>query len=143
MKPFRILLVEDNEGDILLTTQILRDYVEVTDISVKKDGDEAIRYLNEQAALGVSYLPDLVLLDINLPKRNGLEVLAHIKSAEALKQTPVIIFTTSSSDRDVLLSYQNHANSFVTKPIEIDHFLKIMMGIKAFWTETAQLPKCK
>ncbi|MFZ5971351.1 MAG: response regulator [Bacteroidota bacterium] len=143
MKPFHILLVEDNEGDIFLTTQVLRDYTVVTDISVKKDGDAAIQFLNEQTALGPSHLPDLILLDINLPKKNGLEVLAHIKNTEVLKQTPVIIFTTSSSDRDIRLSYQNHANSFVTKPIEIDHFLKIMSGLKGFWAEIVQLPKSK
>nr|WP_294903015.1 response regulator [uncultured Lacibacter sp.] len=141
MKPIHILLVEDNEGDILLTTEALKERKIINHISVLKDGKQAIDYLAEQVEKNAGELPDLLLLDINLPKRNGHEVLAFIKNDERLKHLPVIILTTSSSLQDVNLSYKNHANCYITKPVEADDFLNVMNKIEDFWVTIVKLPE--
>ena len=141
MRPIHILLVEDNEGDILLTTEALLERKIVNRISVLKDGKQAIDYLVDKAENDVKELPDLLLLDINLPKRNGHEVLAFIKNDERLKHLPVIILTTSSSIQDVNLSYKNYANCYITKPVEADDFLNVMNKIEDFWITIVKLPE--
>ncbi|MEO6542278.1 MAG: response regulator, partial [Ferruginibacter sp.] len=108
MKAIHILLVEDNEGDIMLTTEALEEGKIANKISIVKDGKHAIDFLNKKGGYENASLPDLVLLDINLPKKNGHEVLQYIKHAEALKQIPVIMLTTSSSEKDILESYKNY-----------------------------------
>lgn len=139
MKNVNILLVEDNEGDILLTVEALEEGRIANVISVARDGQEAIDKLEESFQNG--QLPDLVLLDINLPKLNGHEVLEQLKQNEHFKHVPVIILSTSSSEMDILKSYKNHANCFITKPVEIDEFVKAIESIEDFWFSIVKLPK--
>ncbi|MBC7382092.1 MAG: response regulator [Bacteroidia bacterium] len=140
MKPIHILLVEDNDGDILLTTEALNEGKISNIISVVKDGWEAIQFLEKNGKYLDVQIPDLILLDVNLPKMNGHEVLKNIKANEKLRQIPVIILTTSSSENDVHLSYQNYANCFITKPVDVGDFLKVVSYIENFWISIVQLP---
>jgi CheY-like chemotaxis protein len=140
MKQIHILLVEDNEGDILLTTEALSEGKIVNTISVVKDGFEAIQFLEKREKYSQESTPDFILLDVNLPKVNGHEVVKHIKSNGDLKHIPVIMLTTSASPSDVLQSYQNHVNCFITKPVDIGDFLKVIASIENFWISIIQLP---
>ncbi|MCH7412262.1 response regulator [Belliella sp. R4-6] len=141
MKKIQILLVEDNEGDILLIREALEDGKILHDLKVVKDGHEAIMYLNKDQKYGVEIMkPDIILLDINLPKKNGHEVLKHIKTSEELKQIPVIMLTTSSTPKDVLDAYKEHANCYITKPVEGMEFLKVITQIEDFWFSLVKLP---
>lgn len=139
MKPIHILLVEDNEGDILLTQEAFEEGKIDNEISVVRDGQEAVDYLNE-CLLEQSGLPDLVLLDVNLPKLNGHEVLLYIKNHYGLKHIPVIMLTTSSSERDILESYRNYANCFITKPVDVNDFVEAVTGVEDFWLRIVKLP---
>ncbi len=141
MESIVILLIEDNEGDILLTREALGYGSIRKEISVVKDGWEAIQFLEKKGAYKNTIMPDLILLDINLPKLNGHEVLARIKSNPQIQHIPVIMLTTSSSESDILKSYQNHVNCFITKPIEADNFLETVAAIEEFWLSMVQLPK--
>ena len=143
MNSIHILLIEDNEGDIFLITEALEEGQIVDKISVSKDGKEAIDFLEKKGKYKDAETPDLILLDINLPKKNGHEVLQYIKTSENLKQIPVIMLTTSSSDKDVLLSYKHHANCFITKPLDVNNFLTIVVSIESFWINIVKLPKNK
>lgn len=139
MRLIHILLVEDNEGDILLTTESLEDSKINHKLTVIKDGSAAIDYfknLPEDADK-----PDLVLLDINLPKKNGQEVLVYIKQHPQHSNTPVIMLTTSSAERDILLAYQNKANCYITKPVEVTDFINTIAKIQDFWINTVSIPK--
>ena len=140
MEPIHILLVEDNEGDILLTTEALEDTKLFTKISVVRDGKQAMDFLTKAEGYAEAAQPDMILLDINLPKRNGQEVLKFIKENELLKHIPVIMLTTSSSASDIKQAYDNHANCFITKPIEADNFLEMINSIKHFWISNVKLP---
>jgi CheY-like chemotaxis protein len=139
MKNVNILLVEDNEGDILLTVEALEEGRIANVINVARDGQEALDKLEVSYHKG--QLPDLILLDINLPKLNGHEVLEQLKKNEHFKHVPVIILSTSSSEMDILKSYKNHANCFITKPVEIDEFVKAIESIEDFWFSIVKLPK--
>ena len=143
MKPIHILLVEDNEGDIFLVTEAFEEAKVVNRISVVRDGKEAIDFLDKKGKYENEQMPDLVLLDVNLPKKNGHEVLEYIKGNELLKQIPVIMLTTSSSEKDISLSYKNHANCFITKPVDVDNFLKVIYSIENFWINIVKLPSKK
>jgi CheY-like chemotaxis protein len=143
MKSIHILLVEDNEGDIYLVTEALEEGKIVNKISVARDGREAIDFLDKIGKYENEELPDLILLDVNLPKKNGHEVLEYIKQKEGLKQIPVIMLTTSSAEKDVLTSYKNHANCFITKPVDVDNFLKVIYSIENFWLNIVKLPPKK
>lgn len=140
MKPIHILLVEDNEGDILLTTEALSEGKIINEVSIARDGEEAIDFLNQQGAFSNATKPDLILLDVNLPKKNGHEVLDYIKSTNHLKHIPVIILTTSSSQKDILHAYRNYANAYITKPVDVNDFIKIISTIEEFWIGIVQLP---
>lgn len=140
MDPIHILLVEDNEGDILLTTEALAEGKIVNRISVVRDGKEAIDFLDAKDPYLERELPNLVLLDVNLPRKNGHEVLQYIKESQELKHIPVIMLTTSSSEKDILISYKNHANCYITKPVEVDNFLDVVTSIENFWISVVQLP---
>lgn len=140
MKPIHILLVEDNEGDILLITEAFQERKIINHITVLKDGKQAVDYLTAEAAKESPYLPDLLLLDVNLPKKNGHEVLQFIKQYDSLKQIPVIMLTTSSSPVDINLSYKNHANCYITKPVEVDEFMTAIGKIENFWINLVKLP---
>lgn len=141
ISPINILLVEDNEGDILLTTEALEEGKISKSLKVIRDGATMLHYLKEIAEKSPSELPDLILLDINLPKKNGHEVLKEIKSNKLLKHIPVIMLTTSSSEVDILKSYQEHANCYLIKPMEVSDFLKVVENIEDFWLTIVQLPK--
>jgi CheY-like chemotaxis protein len=139
-RSIHILLVEDNEGDILLITEALQEGKILNEISVVRDGEEAISFLDPQGKVTSSRQPDLILLDINLPKRNGHEVLQYIKNNDVIKHIPVIMLTTSSSENDVKLSYNNHANCYITKPPELESFLNVVTQIENFWANIVTLP---
>ncbi len=143
MQSIHVLLVEDNEGDIVLTLEALEERKVVNNISVVKDGKEALDFLFETEKFRGRKLPDLILLDVNLPKKSGHEVLQTIKDDDNLKHIPVIMLTTSSSERDIKLSYQHHANCYITKPVEVDQFLEAITSIEDFWLSIVTLPNKK
>jgi len=141
MKSIHVLLVEDNEGDIMLTTEALEEGKIANEISIVKDGKQAIDFLNKKGDYEGATLPDLILLDINLPKKNGHEVLQYIKGADDLKQIPVIMLTTSSAEKDILESYKNHVNCYITKPIDANDFINAVAKIEDFWINIVNLPR--
>ena len=140
MKEIHILLVEDNEGDIVLTMEALEDARIHNKISVKKDGAAALDYLFDLAENNVDDLPDLILLDINLPKIDGKEVLNQVKNHDILKKIPVVMLTTSSSELDITESYNSHANCYITKPVDLNKFFDIVKAIENFWISIVKLP---
>jgi CheY-like chemotaxis protein len=142
MKP-HILLVEDNEGDIMLTTEALSETKATVEISIVKDGKAAIDFVTQAGSYTGVSLPDLILLDVNLPKKSGHEVLHYIKNDEKVKHIPVIMLTTSGSELDVNLSYQNHANCYIVKPIDVDKFASVIASIEQFWFSTVRRPTRK
>lgn len=139
LKPVHILLVEDNEGDIVLTMDAFEESKINTVISVVRNGQEAVDFLYKRDRFTEENKPDLILLDINIPILNGHEVLKIIKQDTELKKIPVIMLTTSSNTRDINLSYENYANSYVTKPIEMEDFLKAILKIEEFWLQLCKL----
>ncbi len=140
MKSVHILLVEDNEGDIRLTQEAFRDSRIVNLLSVARNGEEALDFIYQRGGFKGQEVPDLILLDINLPLMNGDEVLRTLKSDDAVKHIPVIILTTSSSDADIRSSYQNYANAYITKPVDIHEFLDAIKTLETFWVKIVQLP---
>ena len=138
MKSINILLVEDNEGDIILTREAFEDSKLINKINVIRDGKEAIRFFDSFE--DGQERPNLVLLDINLPKVSGHEVLRFIKNHEKFRSIPVIMLTTSSSDVDILQSYKNHVNCYITKPIDIADFIKAMSKVEDFWINIVSVP---
>lgn len=143
MESIHILLVEDNEGDILLTKEALEEAKIHIKLSVVRDGKEAIDFVSKQGKYSEAVFPDLLLLDVNLPKKNGIEVLQYMKGNEGLKHIPVIMLTTSSSEKDINSSYNNYANCFITKPVEINDFLSVVTTIENFWVSIVKLPTIK
>ena len=141
MNPVRILLVEDNDGDIVLTREALEDCRIINKVEVVKNGKEAIDFLYKKGNYRDVKQPDLILLDINLPLKSGHEVLKVIKEDEELKHIPVIMLTTSSSEKDISLSYKYHANCYITKPVEANDFLAAITNIERFWLKIVTLPR--
>jgi CheY-like chemotaxis protein len=139
-RPIKILLVEDNLGDILLTQEALLECKFPTELIVKKDGSEALIYLMNHQKSKDKTLPDLILLDINLPKKNGHEVLQSVKNHPDLKHIPIIILTTSSAEWDILQAYREHCNSYIVKPVDAQEFFKVTSVLEDFWLNTATLP---
>ena len=140
MQPIHILLVEDNEGDILLTREALEDAKFSIRLSVVKDGKEAIDFLLKVGRYLAADQPDLLLLDINLPKKNGHEVLQFVKGNEHLKQIPVVMLTTSSSESDINWAYKNYANCYIAKPGDAGTFSNVISKIENFWISVVTLP---
>ena len=140
-KEIHILLIEDNEGDIVLTIEALKEARISNTIDVVRDGEKAMQFLLKQGEFSHVSTPDLVLLDINLPKIDGKEVLANIKNDEKLKVIPVVMLTTSDSEKDIFESYHNHANCYITKPVGFQSFIEVIHTIKEFWITIVQLPK--
>ena len=136
-----ILLVEDNEGDILLTKDAFEERKIVTDLSIVKNGGDAVDFLFKTGKFTDADTPDLILLDINLPVKSGHEVLEIIKKDPELKKIPVIMLTTSGNKKDVDRAYENHSNSYVVKPLEMDDFLTAILKIEEFWLSLVTLPK--
>lgn len=137
---FEVLLVEDNPGDVFLTQEAFREGQARLRLSVVGDGEEAMLYLRRQGPFEDAPRPDLVLMDLNLPKKDGRELLAELKQDSDLRQIPVIILTTSESQQDVWRAYKLHANCYLTKPLEVDSFLQKIKSIEDFWLTVARLP---
>jgi two-component system, chemotaxis family, response regulator Rcp1 len=137
--PIEILLVEDNPGDVRLTREALKDAKVHNTLHVAIDGVDALAFLRKQGKHAAAPLPDLILLDLNLPKKNGREVLEDIKNDEALRHIPVVILTTSQAERDIAESYRLHANAYVTKPVDLEQFLTVVKSIEQFWLEIVKL----
>lgn len=140
LTPVHILLVEDNEGDIVLTKDAFEESKIQTRISVSRNGSDALDFLFKRGDYAEVEKPDLILLDINIPVYSGHEVLKIIKEDPSLKKIPVIMLTTSSNGRDINLAYENHSNSYITKPIDMDEFIKAMLKIEEFWFQLVKLP---
>lgn len=136
-----ILLVEDNPGDIRLTQEVLKEGKIRNQLSVVMDGEEAILFLRKTGKYKDAFTPDLVLLDLNLPRKDGREVLAEIKADPELMLIPVIIFTTSSAEQDILNTYAHHANCYITKPVDFNQFINVIKSIENFWLTIVKLPR--
>ncbi len=139
--PIEILLVEDNEGDVRLTREVLKDGRIRNTLNVVCDGVEALAFLRREREYADTKSQDLILLDLNLPKMDGREVLALIKADPELRRIPVVVLTTSSSEVDVLSAYDLHANCYITKPVDLDQFVKVVRSIEDFWLAIVKLPR--
>jgi CheY-like chemotaxis protein len=140
-KKIEILLVEDNPGDVRLTQEAFKDGKVLNDLRVVGDGVEALAFLNHEGPYADAPCPDLILLDLNLPKKDGREVLMEIKSHEHLKHIPVVVLTTSSADKDILGAYEIHANCYITKPVDFVQFNNVIKAIEDFWLTIVKLPQ--
>jgi CheY-like chemotaxis protein len=138
--PIEVLLVEDDPGDVLMTQEAFEEHKVRNNLAVVNDGTEAIAYLRREGQYADAARPDLVLLDLNLPRRDGREVLAEIKSDPDLRQIPVVVLTTSQADEDIVRSYQLHANAYVTKPVDFDRFIAVVRQIDEFFVSVVKLP---
>jgi CheY-like chemotaxis protein len=139
--PIEILLVEDNPGDVRLTQEILRDGKVRNNMSVAKDGVDAVSFLRRTGEYAGAPRPDIILLDLNLPKKDGREVLAEIKADPNLKHIPVVVLTTSSAEQDIIKSYDLHTNCYITKPVDLDQFIRVIRSIENFWLTIVKLPR--
>jgi len=141
LEPVHILLIEDNLGDVELTKEALSDSKILNELTVAADGRQALEVL--KAGILSHHMPDLILLDLNLPGIDGRQVLAEIKSNPALKRIPVVVLTSSQAESDIAASYEMHANCFITKPIDFAQFLKVVRSIEDFWFSIVRLPKAE
>jgi chemotaxis family two-component system response regulator Rcp1 len=139
-RPVDILLVEDNPGDVRLTLEALRDSKMSNNMNVVEDGAEAMAFLRQEGEYANAPRPDVILLDLNLPKKDGREVLAEIKTDENLRCIPVVVLTTSQAEEDILRTYNLQANCYVTKPLDLDQFIKVVRSIEEFWLTIVKLP---
>jgi chemotaxis family two-component system response regulator Rcp1 len=139
-RPIEILLVEDSPGDVRLTQEVFKASKIRNRLHITRDGEEAMSFLRNGSSGTDAVRPDLILLDLNLPKKDGREVLAEIKADEDLRQIPVIVLTVSSAEEDILRSYNLHANCYLTKPIEFARFVKLVQSIEEFWLTIVRLP---
>lgn len=140
VRPIEILMVEDNPGDVRLTKEALADAKVRNTLSVVEDGRAALRYLRGEGQYSQAVRPDLILLDLNLPQMDGLHVLEAIKGDANLRRIPVVIITSSSAEEDILKSYDLHANCYVTKPLDLLQFNKVVRSVEAFWMTIVKLP---
>jgi chemotaxis family two-component system response regulator Rcp1 len=139
-RPVEILLVEDNPGDVGLTREALKEGKVRNRLHVVEDGVEALEFLRREGKFADVPCPDVILLDLNLPRKDGREVLAEIKADKDLMQIPVVVLTTSSSEQDILKSYALHANCYITKPVDLDQFIEVVKAIEGFWLTIVMLP---
>lgn len=139
--PVEILLVEDNPGDVRLTIEGLKEGKVRNTLSVVEDGVEALAFLRKEGKYVNAVRPDLILLDLNLPKKDGREVLTEIKSDENLRNIPVVVLTTSKAEQDILKAYSLHANCYITKPVDLDQFISVVESIEDFWFSIVKLPR--
>jgi len=140
VRPVDILLVEDNPGDVRLTKEALRDAKVLNEIFIAKDGVEALEFLHRKGKFSKMPLPDLILLDLNLPRKDGRQVLAEIKEDAILKHIPVVVLTTSKADEDIIKTYNLHANAYITKPVDLNRFAEIIHVLNEFWFTIVKLP---
>lgn len=139
-RPIEILLVEDNPGDVRLTIEALKEGKVRNNLSVARDGVEALAFLRREGSFANATRPDLMLLDLNLPKKDGREVLAEIKNDPALRRIPVVVLTTSKAEEDILRTYDLHANCYITKPVDLEQFISVVRSIDDFWLAVVRLP---
>ena len=139
-RPIEILLVEDNPGDVRLTKEALKEGKVYSNLHTVKDGVEAMEFLRKKGKYKDVPRPDIILLDLNLPKKDGREVLQEIKTDEALKRIPVVVLTTSKAEEDVVRTYNLHANCYVTKPVDLEKFMVVVKTIDSFWLTVVTLP---
>lgn len=139
-RPIEILLVEDSPGDVTLTVEALRDAKVANNLHVARDGEEALRFLRREGEFAEKPRPDLILLDLNMPRKDGREVLADLKADDELKRIPVVVLTTSQSEDDVAAAYNLSANCYVAKPVDLDQFLGVVRAIDDFWLSLVKLP---
>lgn len=139
-KEIEILLVEDNAGDVRLTIEALKEAKVSNKLSVARDGVEAMEFLQQKDAYKNAARPDLILLDLNLPRKDGRELLAEIKSDPGLRHIPVVVLTTSRSEEDILRAYDLHANCYITKPVDFRQFMSVVKSIEDFWLTVVKLP---
>ncbi|HOP06452.1 MAG TPA: response regulator [candidate division Zixibacteria bacterium] len=140
-RPIEILLVEDNPGDVRLTVEALKEGKVANNLTVAVDGVEALDALHKRGKFEDAADPDLILLDLNLPRKDGRQVLEEIKEDPSLRAIPVVILTTSQNEEDVIRSYKLHANCFVSKPVELEEFLNVVKSVEDFWLSIVRLPK--
>ena len=140
MQQVNVLVVEDSPGDARLIAEAFKETKVKTVLRVVEDGVEAMSFLRQEGAYKQEVRPDIILLDLNLPRKDGREVLAEIKQDEALKQIPVLILTTSNRLQDIIFSYENHANSYIVKPVDMDSFFQVVKDLEDFWFRVAKLP---
>lgn len=140
MGKISVLLVEDSPGDARLILEAFKESKIDTEVKIVEDGVEAIAFLKREGVYAHEARPDLILLDLNLPRKDGREVLAEIKNDDDFKQIPVLVLTTSNQTQDILTSYERHANSFITKPIDMDTFFETMKSLEDFWFHVVKLP---
>ena len=140
VEPIDILLVEDNPGDVRLAREALKDSKLLNRLHHAADGEEALNFLRRKGKFSDAPRPNLILLDLNLPKKDGRQVLAEIKEDDGLKRIPVVILTVSSAEEDILKTYNLHANCYITKPIDLNQFLKVVKSIEDFWLTIVKLP---
>ena len=141
VRPAQILLVEDNPGDVGLTLEALKEATVPNKLTIVKNGAEALSLLRRQGPHARAVRPDLILLDLNLPKKDGRKVLAEIKADDNLKRIPIVILTTSEDEQDVLESYNLHANCYIVKPLDLDRFITVVKSIEDFWLRVVVLPR--
>ena len=139
-RPVEFLLVEDNPGDVRLTREALKDSKIRNNLNVLGNGISALNHLRREPPYENALRPDIILLDLNLPKMDGREVLSRIKADPALKRTPVVVITSSEAEQDILRTYDLHVNGYVTKPVDLDQFIKVVQSIESFWRTIVQLP---
>ena len=139
-RPIEVLLIEDDPGDVLITREAFEHYKIRNTLRVASDGQEGLDYLYQRGSHKGATRPDLILLDLNLPRKDGREVLADVKSDPALRSIPVVVLTTSKSEEDVLRSFDLHANAYVTKPVDFDRFIEVVRGIDEFFVTIVKLP---
>ncbi|MCB0190305.1 MAG: response regulator [Anaerolineae bacterium] len=139
-RPIEILLIEDNPGDVRLTIEAFKDAKVRNNLMVASDGLEAMAILYKKGKYTDAPRPDLILLDLNLPLKDGREILTEIKADDTLKLIPVVVLTTSNADEDIFRSYELNANCYITKPVDLDQFLKVVKSIESFWLEVVVLP---
>lgn len=139
-RPVEFLLAEDNPGDVRLTKEALRESKISNNLNVAPDGVEAMAFLRREGKYANAPRPDVILLDLNLPKKDGREVLAEVKADPSLRLIPVVIITSSEAEQDVLKTYELHANCYVTKPVDLEQFIKVIQSIETFWLTIVTLP---
>lgn len=139
-RPVEFLLAEDNPGDVRLTKEALRESKISNNLNVVPDGVEAMAFLRREGKYAAAPRPDVILLDLNLPKKDGREVLAEVKADPSLRLIPVVIITSSEAEQDVLKTYELHANCYVTKPVDLEQFIKVIQSIETFWLTIVTLP---
>ncbi len=139
-RPVEILLVEDNEGDVGLVEEVFEEGRINNNLSVAEDGEEAMMFLRKEGQFANATRPDLILLDLNLPGKDGREVLKEVKEDDNLKKIPIVVLTTSKAEEDILKSYDLHANSYITKPVDFNQFINVIKSIESFWLEVVKLP---